>query len=160
MCKCRTNCVLFGSKSIGRKSWVVPVSRAVKWQSLGLWRTLAWPEWGIHYLPSLNKSSPGQPLCVRYPVQTTLCASVLLRHGQPLAFLSGTIQGLLTFRDKCCLRRKDYTSVCFSLLFFSFFCHPKTFLLRSGQLLCASRGRNSNRQIFASQSKYRWAVGF
>lgn len=57
---------------------------------------------------------------MRYPVQTTLCASVLLRHGQPLAFLSGTIQGLLTFRDKCCLRRKDYTSVFFSLLFFSF----------------------------------------
>lgn len=148
--------MFFSSESIGHKNWVVPVSRAVKWQLLGLSGTLVCSEWGIHYLPSLNKSSPGQPLCVRYPVETTLCASVFLNHGEPLASPPRTIQGLLTFRDKCCLRRKDYTSVFFALLF----CRPKTLLLRSDQWLSASRGRNPKRQFFASQSQYRWAAGF
>lgn len=114
---------MFSSESIGHKTWVVRVSGLVKWL-LGLSCTLVWSERGIHYLHSLNKSSPGQPLSVRYPVQTTLCASVFLDPCKPLAFLSETIQGLLTFRDKCCLRRKDYTSIFFSLSFF-FLAVPK-----------------------------------
>lgn len=93
------------------------MDRSVKWQLLGLSCTLVRSEWGSRYLHSLNKSSPGQPLYVRYPVQTPQCASVFFNPGKSFALLSRTIQGLLAFGDKCCLKRKDYTYIFFLLSF-------------------------------------------
>lgn len=75
-----------------------------------LWSQCSWR--GTHYLPSLNKSTPGQPSSSRYPIQTTLCASsVSLTLPASQFSVMGVIQSLLSYRDKCCLRKKAQTAV-------------------------------------------------